>query len=121
MIVYHISPSKNRRSISKIGILRSNSGIDGPGVYVWIGDLATAIRNADISLMDCWDGDETKLQNLDVWKIEISDSTPTTIEWEDYIVLDVELIPPTNISMIGDFLEISNSLAFINNKNIFKH
>lgn len=115
MFVYHVSPNKNRESISRTGIRRSKGGIDGPGIYVWVGDLCDAIENADISLTDSWDGDETKLKNLDVWRAEISDDTPTLMEWEDYIVLDIDVIPASNIVMIGDFLKLSYVLSDKNN------
>lgn len=111
MFVYHISPMKNRKSIFEKGILRSKSGIDGPGIYVWVGDLSVALMNAYISLTDSWDGDETKLENLDVWRAEIPDNTPTSIEWEDYIVLDIDAIPRKNLVLIGDFLDLSRTAA----------
>jgi hypothetical protein len=111
MFVYHVSPNNNRNSIREKGILKSKSGIDGPGVYVWVGNFFTAVKNADNSLMDCWDGDETKLENLDLWMAEIPDDTPTTTEWEDYIVLDIDKIPPQDIVLVGDFLRISKEIA----------
>lgn len=111
MFVYHVSPNRHRSSILEKGLLKSKSGIDGPGIYVWVGDLKTAVENADFSLMDCWDGDETKLENLDLWRAEIPENTPTTTEWEDYIVLDIDIIPPRNLVLISDFLEISKRLS----------
>ena len=111
MFVYHVSPKRNRESIRSYGILKSAGGIDGPGIYVWTGDLVTAVKNADMSLMDCWDGDETRLLNLDLWCAEIPDDTPTTIEWEDYSVLDIDKIPAECLTLVGDFLETSKRLS----------
>lgn len=111
MFVYHVSPKRNRESIRTYGILKSAGGIDGPGIYVWIGDLKTAVMNADQSLLDSWGGDESKLKNLDLWMAEIPDDTPTTMEWEDYSVLDIDKIPAEKLVLVGDFLQTSNDLA----------
>lgn len=112
MKYYHITPTKNLASIFEHG-LWTGDGIDGPGLYVWNGDLREAIKNADISFSDSWyelpySEIANKMREMSVLEVEIDD-TPI-IDWGDYSVFE-NGVESDKIKYIGVFLNIAEELS----------
>lgn len=113
---YHVTPTRNVSSILKEGIRPSQSGLDGPGVYVWKGPLEEAVRNADISLSDNHYDLSAEEYNdfcksLTLLEVTLgSREMPIAVQWEDYCVL-TESIPPECVKEVGNFYDLAENVA----------
>lgn len=112
---YHITFAKNVESILRHGLRASKGGCDGPGVYIWVGPIKKAIRNADIDLSDNHyemtpEEYDAFCGTLAVIKAAWPKDAVVSAEWEDYIVLQ-DPVPPERVEYAGSFLELAEKFA----------
>ncbi|MCM1220109.1 MAG: hypothetical protein NC548_37025 [Lachnospiraceae bacterium] len=109
MKLYHISLFKHKESIEREGIKVSPSGLDGPGIYAWIGPFSEAMKNADESLSDNhYELNDEELHELYktfcVFEIDVPDGVECSVIWPEYLVLK-NPVPPENVKFIGSFYQ----------------
>ena len=103
-IGYHFALSQHKNSILETGLRRSKSGLDGPGIYIYKAPLRKALSEAGLSIADSHYPNDCShvFANLIVLEIQY-DEKDISIEWADYIVLDIDGIPADKIKYIGGF------------------
>lgn len=111
-IGYHFTLSANKDSILKTGLRRSKSGLDGPGVYVYKAPLRKALSEAALSIADShWPNNcDHIFADLIVFEIEYDKAT-VRVEWDDYVVLDVDTVPAGRVKYIGEFHTLDNTIT----------
>ena len=103
-IGYHFTLSCHKDSILQTGLRRSKSGLDGPGVYAYKSPLRKALSEAALSIADSHYPNNCDHVFDDLIVIEVEyDEKDVTVEWDDYIVLDVQCIPADKIKYLGMF------------------
>lgn len=111
MVFYHITLRENLECILAEGLCPSSGGLDGPGVYLWKGPLADAVREADFSLSDnhyeMSQADyKTFTQQLVMLAVTVPDNAVFSVEWSEYVVWNVELVPPERVNSLGSFYDL---------------
>lgn len=114
MKAYHVTFEKYKDSIIKEGLRVSKGGLDGPGVYAWLGPIEKAIKSADISLSDNhynFSNEEFDkfLKTLCVFEIEYNELTPISIAWDDYIMFK-NAISPEKLRYMGCFYDLTEKI-----------
>lgn len=111
MEFFHVTLQKNVESIFANGLAPSKDGLDGPGVYLWKGPLEDAVREADWSLSDnhsemSSEEYEAFTKGLVMLSVTVPDDAVFSVEWPEYVVWDVRLVPREQVSLVGSFFDL---------------
>ena len=106
--LYHVTLRGNVESILAEGLRPSKGGLDGPGVYLWKGPLANAIKEADWSLSDnhsemSQEEYEAFTRGLVMLAVTVPGGAEFAVEWQEYVVLDGGVIPAGCVVSLGSF------------------